>query len=487
LDERLQEMNLDFEDRINNININTANMLQGTRFDEPGKYSMAGGADLREHDINFFRFSDVGVHTSSIILTENVKLEANTNYFLTVDYRSYSADELDYLALQLIDGTYKRIHDADTGNEGFINLTSDGNWRSATIRINSPVELEGQLRIGTRWTTGTGGVWIDVRQPYMTNTSNRRWLPHPNDATQSIEQITRRITELEDGREELITRSEYDFDTGQVNQTIREIEERVDVSRNMIVDIENYDVIQNGSEVMQTVRGFNQKVWDTTQEIGANLIPMSANAWENGTFWSSGSENNGSGGTFTGIRTKYYIEVIPGQQYTFQDKSAYVSSILEVQIAQWDGDTRLGITDFINRGDSRTFTAEGDRIRIGLTPIKGFGIRPRVIDHVDERIRMRLEKGPTATPMMNAISNTAQWSNKTSSAVQSIAGGDVLTPSDLTITPDYWQLGTKRVDADTVASVLRGTPGSIDAIVDEMNLTANLNVKGQIESISMSA
>src|SRR5699024_3684897 len=131
LDERLQEMNLDFEDRINNININTANMLQGTRFDEPGKYSMAGGADLREHDINFFRLSDVGVHTSSIILTENVKLEANTNYFLTVDYRSYSADELDYLALQLIDGTYKRIHDADTGNEGFINLTSDGNWRSA--------------------------------------------------------------------------------------------------------------------------------------------------------------------------------------------------------------------------------------------------------------------------------------------------------------------------------------------------------------------
>src|SRR5699024_5300879 len=352
----------------------------------------------------------------------------------------------------------------------------------ATIRLNEPVMLQGKLHIGTR-PSGDDGAWIDVRQPYMTNTTNRRWLPHPNDATQSIEQITRRITELEDGREELITRSEYDFDTGQVNQTIRDIEERVDVSRNMIVDIENYDVIQNGSEVMQTVRGFNQKVWDTTQEIGANLIPMSANAWEDGTFWSSGSHNNGSGG----IRTKEYIEVIPGEKYTFQDESAYVSSILEVQIAQWDGDTRLGITDFINRGDSRTFTAEGDRIRIGLTPIKGFGIPPRFIDHVDERIRMKLEKGPTATPMMNAISHIEQLANKASIAVQSIAGGDVLTQSDLTITPDYWQLGSKRVDGDTVASVLRGTPGSIDAIVDEMNLTGNLNVKGQIESISMSA
>src|SRR5699024_4483219 len=43
LDERLQEMNLDFEDRINNININTANMLQGTRFDEPGKINTSIG------------------------------------------------------------------------------------------------------------------------------------------------------------------------------------------------------------------------------------------------------------------------------------------------------------------------------------------------------------------------------------------------------------------------------------------------------------
>src|SRR5699024_6276728 len=55
LDERLQEMNLDFEDRINNININTANMLQGTRFDEPGKVTNMGGSDLMEADINFFR------------------------------------------------------------------------------------------------------------------------------------------------------------------------------------------------------------------------------------------------------------------------------------------------------------------------------------------------------------------------------------------------------------------------------------------------
>src|SRR5699024_2515621 len=55
LDERLQEMNLDFEDRINNININTANMLQGTRFDEPDKFSInvtSGVSLLDDQDIN---------------------------------------------------------------------------------------------------------------------------------------------------------------------------------------------------------------------------------------------------------------------------------------------------------------------------------------------------------------------------------------------------------------------------------------------------
>src|SRR5699024_3329705 len=180
-------------------------------------------------------------------------------------------------------------------------------------------------------------------------------------------------------------------------------------------------------------------------------------------------------------------EVIPGEQYTFQDESAYLSAILEVQIAQWDGDSRLGISDYVNRGSSRTFTAQGDRIRIGLTPIEGLGVAPRFIDSVDERIKMKLEKGSVSTPFMNAISHIEQLANEASIAVQSIAGGDVLTQSDLTITPDYWQLGSKRVDGDTVASVLRGTPGSIDAIVEEMNLTGNLNVKGQIESISMSA
>src|SRR5699024_5894861 len=60
LDERLQEMNVDFEDRITNININTANMPQGTRFDEPEKINTTlGGTELyTTSDINRIRIRD---------------------------------------------------------------------------------------------------------------------------------------------------------------------------------------------------------------------------------------------------------------------------------------------------------------------------------------------------------------------------------------------------------------------------------------------
>src|SRR5699024_7737148 len=53
--------------------------------------------------------------------------------------------------------------------------------------------------------------------------------------------------------------------------------------------------------------------------------------------------------------------------------------------------------------------------------------------------------------------------------------------------PGYVQLGSQRLGDSQLASILKVSPESIDVITDEMNLTGNLNVKGQIESISMSA
>src|SRR5699024_2480990 len=48
-------------------------------------------------------------------------------------------------------------------------------------------------------------------------------------------------------------------------------------------------------------------------------------------------------------------------------------------------------------------------------------------------------------------------------------------------------LGSQEIGAETLSSIISVSPRSIDMITDKLNLTGNLNAKGQIESISMSA
>src|SRR5699024_6222567 len=134
-----------------------------------------------------------------------------------------------------------------------------------------------------------------------------------------------RLTELEDGRRELITRTEYDFDTGQINQTVRDIEETVDTSRNLIQEIQDLEIIRRGSEAVQTVDGFLDKVWlNDFAEIGANLIPQSSNAWEDGGLWIA---NGAEAPLLQNLRTKERLPIRPSTTYTLSSNSTYNSNI----------------------------------------------------------------------------------------------------------------------------------------------------------------
>ena len=484
LDDRLQNINRNFEERIRNIDSNTYNMLRESRFDNTDFVGWSGGSIYRDESIPYYKNNNLSVTTPWVSLLEMVTLESGKEYILSFDFRSESVPESDYIWFTAYDDGGGRNLISDSIENTLYNLPTDGEWRRVYLRFTAWRGATGRIRIGSRFNVGnTDAGEFSIRLPYLTSSSNKEWVYHPLDATQSIEEVTRRITNLEDGRKELITRTEWDSESDYIMQTVRDIEETVDVSRNLIQDIQDYEIIQRGSEAIQTVDGFNQKVWlNDFAEIGANLIPQSSNAWENGTFWTSGTNNNNSGG----IRTKDYIEVIPGERYTFQDESAYVSSIKEVQIAQWDGDTRIGITAFVNRGSSHSFTAQGDRIRIGLTPMSGFGIEPRFVDHIDERIKMKLEKGGSATPFMNALSRVEQLADSYSVQVAEL-DGTYLKQSELKITPEYAQIGSMRIDGDTVGSMLRVSPDGIDAVAEAMRLSGDLFVAGDVEALAVSA
>src|SRR5699024_2885679 len=148
----------------------------------------------------------------------------------------------------------------------------------------------------------------------------------------------------------------------------------------------------------------DQKVWlNDVANIGANLIPQSSNAWEDGGLW---IEGGGEAAVPQNIRTKERIKILPSTTYTLSSNSLYVSAIERIDIHQY-----LNTGGWINRrtiprnGEvSFTTWSNAETVRISLVAREGLSIYPNFIDHPDGRIKVKLEVGNKATPMINAIS-----------------------------------------------------------------------------------
>src|SRR5699024_12117506 len=92
--------------------------------------------------------------------------------------------------------------------------------------------------------------------------------------TQSIDEITRRVTELEDGRSEFITKTQFNYETGELSGSIPYILEPVDESSNLIVNHENW-ILKEGSHTLQMADLVSSKVW-MSDIHNPNSIPFSA-------------------------------------------------------------------------------------------------------------------------------------------------------------------------------------------------------------------
>src|SRR5699024_6403143 len=116
----------------------------------------------------------------------------------------------------------------------------------------------------------------------------------------------------------------------------------------------------------------------------------------------------------------------------------------------------------------------------------GFAIPTSFIDHPDGRIKIKLEVGDKATPMLNAISRIEQLADKIALQVQEL-DGEFLTESDIQIRANYVQLGSKQLGDEEFASIFRVSPKSIDAIADNLNITGNVNISGQVTTLAVNA
>lgn len=261
------------------------------------------------------------------------------------------------------------------------------------------------------------------------------------------------------------------------------------------------DLVSQGSEIDQALNSITSKVW-LGDVGGRNLLPKT-DLPNDRDYWKERGADVTLNQTSTRGLTDYlwlnryggeanrYIavlspllteNVVEGHEYTIQFKTAHRVNVNEkfsyVYLMNEDGDVNQATSD-----------SQQTVIEIGSNDFNGAQIQLHTITFVANFSgRARVLIGTHSVDSGSARFYVKEVKiEKGKATAYSQAPSDFLQMSELKITPGYWQLGSTRIDGDSVSSVLRGSPDSIDAIVSEMNLTGNLNVKGQIESIAMSA
>ena len=304
------------------------------------------------------------------------------------------------------------------------------------------------------------------------------------------------------------------------------------------------EVATQGSQINQTKDVIESKVWlDDVANINPNLIPFTDvsapeskphwNNWGTGvttnTFADSlGYMNVQTTDTISTIRIQSEeIDFVEGQEYTLSFLARTSSSwntdgMFAYTFVLWPGQSSNQILSSANhtienlggrlsglRRYTHTFTARHTgkgKIMLGTYKFRsGESARFSFKDP-------KLEKGSERTPFLNAFSNIEQTANTIKldvlgeleggyvtksefdvtiegieSRVSKIDGGGVLKQSDISVTSDSVIIGSQEISNTKLASIIAVSPRAVDIITSKLNLTGNLNVKGQIESISTSA
>src|SRR5699024_1779754 len=101
LDERFQNIALDFEERIRNIDSTHYNMIRGTSFDNPELFQNQFSVEVITNEVD--NFARLGLGTTNIpfiMNAEHFDVEAGQKYNLIFTYRTNDVPEIDYIRLR---------------------------------------------------------------------------------------------------------------------------------------------------------------------------------------------------------------------------------------------------------------------------------------------------------------------------------------------------------------------------------------------------
>src|SRR5699024_3729776 len=336
------------------------------------------------------------------------------------------------------------------------------------------------------------------------------WSPSPSDNSQIITQLSREISELEDGLKSKATKTEFDLLSGDFTQFTNEF---TTTAERLESEIQQHDdwLNSNGSNLLQMADRVQSKVWlNDVSEIGANLIPFAdvsnPDNLDRWSLWNANADAVDSRGYYV-VRSTDARGNIGTQSTVFNLKEGETYTLSYYADSGEELRTTMDYTYIMNPNGSNSIiymdaklidSATGERFYWKTFEAKWSGeariligsrLRNGVPEGSDVSFRFKepkLEKGSEPTPFMNSVSQVEQLANKISLKVQQVEG-DMLTQSDVSVESDRVLIGSQSIGASTLASIISVSPSAVDIITNEMNLTGNLNVKGQIESISMSA
>ena len=519
LNELLYNERMLFEERINSINTWHYNLLRETQsLDSEFWEAVNGSIEIDENGDRFYKAPSSIESAQRVIRSKQpFYFEAGETYTLTFEVQTYRQRSMDYIWIINRDpadsqGNFWVSPNADETTADVIHFSST--YRRYFITFTMPRGIYGDIQIGGDYRNNELGLGeYRIKKPYLTQSDNKQWLHNPDDSLQNLEEVTRRVTLLEDGREEFVTKTQYDFETGEIEGTIKNVLETVDESSLIIQNHENW-ILTNGASIERTVDGFDSKAW-LADIHNPNMIPYSA-------VHLPGHYKHWTGVNTTIIGTSYqewlrvrttdnvptlsvisdYFNVVAGQQYTvtwyawFDTNIADLSREFDYSYLRYSTHDNVRITPTRTRDGEiggwyiykykATFTAQysDDKAKFW------FGTTVTASSAKDLSFRFnrpKLEVGDRSTPYHNAFSNLSQRADELSLAVQGIDTTGFLSQSDIQILPDYVQLGSQRVDGKNIGSLLRVSPTGIDMVAEAMRLSGDLYVDGDITALAVDA
>lgn len=135
-------------------------------------------------------------------------------------------------------------------------------------------------------------------------------------------------------------------------------------------------------------------------DINENIIPMSLNDWINNEDYSTTTGQVVSYNGRSRLLTK--IPVDKGETYTISDESNYLSQLNGVRWYIFDGGEFVE-SNAITRGQEKQIVMTGDEITFALYPMANMANPARFIEHSDNRLSFKLERGSSKTKHLNVL------------------------------------------------------------------------------------